>query len=76
MDAVAVVMIGVGVWVAYAAYKGHDPFTTALDVLKGSQAGVTGSGIPGPSGPGLATSQTATLPTNDNTSGVATGKAE
>ena len=40
MDAVAVVMVGAGVWVAYSAYKGHDPFTVALSILKGTTPSV------------------------------------
>jgi hypothetical protein len=34
VDAVAVVMIGAGVWIMYAAYKGHDPLTVAVGILK------------------------------------------
>ena len=41
MDAVAVVMIGAGVWVLYSAYKGHDPFSTALGILKSTSSQVT-----------------------------------
>lgn len=44
MDAVAVVMVGAGVWIMYSAYKGHDPFTVALGILQSptSDAGTTG----------------------------------
>jgi hypothetical protein len=55
MDAVAVVMVGAGVWVMYSAYKGHDPFTTALGILKGTTvapniAGLSSSGNAGATG--------------------------
>lgn len=43
MDAVAVVMMGAGVWVSYSAYKGHDPFTVALGVLTGNAPSVAAS---------------------------------
>ena len=33
MDAVAVLMIGVGTWLMYAAYKNASPVTVALHIL-------------------------------------------
>lgn len=34
MDALAVVMMGAGLWVCYAAFKNKSPFASALSILK------------------------------------------
>ena len=41
MDAIAVVMIGAGCWIMYAAYKKQDPLQTALGILKTNTGGST-----------------------------------
>jgi hypothetical protein len=38
-----VVMVGAGVWITYSAYKGHDPLTVALSILRGTTPSVAAS---------------------------------
>lgn len=39
MDAVGVVLIGVGGWLLYAAYKNEHPWDQLMQIIEGGQAG-------------------------------------
>jgi hypothetical protein len=53
MDAIGVLIVGIGVWLVYSAYKGQSPFGTALADI--SAAGGTTAASTVPSGLGLTT---------------------
>jgi hypothetical protein len=75
MDALGVLLMGVGGFLLYASIKDEHPWTLFTSVLTGAQAGVPGSGVEGPTtGNTLDIANDATVaPGNGNPTNVGSG---